>query len=106
MQKPVLWYISGKIGITHFQYPYTLVFAFPNHFLKMIIISITTGKFVNWRFGAAANSEVRDLIVLAHFSLTLISFAKAYTGITLRNHAVGSFMLCVQIKFKKYLKNK
>ena len=53
MQKPVLWYISGKIGFTHFQYPYTLLFAFPNHFLKMIIISITTGKFVNWSFGAA-----------------------------------------------------
>ena len=57
-------------------------------------------KFVNQSFGAAANSEISELIVLAHFSITLIIFAKAYTGITLGYHAVGSFILCVQIKFK------
>ena len=55
MQKPVLWYILGKILFTYFQYPYSLMLAFPNYFCKIIIISITTGKFVNWSFGVAAS---------------------------------------------------
>lgn len=54
MQKLGLWYILGKILFTYFQHPYTLMFAFPNCFHKIIIISITTGIFVNLSFGVAA----------------------------------------------------